>query len=78
MKDAESKFISFLKEKKVFEEFIARFNSQGGGEFDAWLEAAKFEDYADSAFFWGPDGGHGKWQKIALGWREYVELDGAK
>jgi len=81
MKDAENKFIDFLKEKGVFEEFNSRLCSKSS--FEDFTATTLPQGYITLAFVWCPDGDYSsgdykRWQEIALSWYEYIKLDGVK
>jgi len=80
MKDAANKFIKFLEEKGVLEEYKARF-ANGGGSDDLkdWLKSSNPSDFILSAFFWGHANEEAeKWGVINYRWKDFIKQDGAK
>jgi len=79
MKDAENKFIKFLEEKKVLEEFKASLkNTRGFDDPKVWLKSVNPSHCISLAFYWGHAGEWGKWSAINNEWQDFIKQDGAK
>jgi len=80
MKDAENKFIKFLKEKGVLQEFKANLaNNMGNNGFidsKAWIKSTDPYDFLLSAFLWGYSNEKERWIAIQREWRVFVGQDG--
>jgi len=82
MKDAENKFIKFLEEEGVLEEYKANFvNNKGNDGFVDFKARIKFIDTRDFillAFPWGHASEEEKWRAIHYKWQDFINHDDAK
>jgi len=88
MKDAENKFIDFLKEEGVLEEletnFVNSWGNNGFIDFKAWIKSANPRDFILFAFFRGHANEEikrreeEKWRAIHYKWQVFIKKDGAE
>jgi len=79
MKDAENKFIKFLEEEGVLEEYKANLKkTRGFDDPKVWLKSVNPGHYISLAFYWGHAGEWGKWSSINCKWQDFIEKDGVK
>jgi len=88
MKDAENKFIKFLEEKGVLEEYKAKFannwGSDGFADFKDWIKLTDPYVFILSAFSWSYVNEKGyvsekeKWSAINKEWQVFIKKDGAE
>jgi len=88
MKDVENKFIKFLEEEGVLEEFKANFTDSRGVDgfvdFKDWIKFTEPLDFNLFAFPWGYASTGPKWREeekwsaIHYKWQDFIKQDGAK
>jgi len=79
MKDAEDKFISFLEEKGVLEEFKTNLkNTKGFDDLKAWLKMINLRDFFFFAFPWGYKSEWKKWSALNEEWKDFIKQDCAE
>jgi len=77
MKDAENKFISFLEERGVLEEYKAsfkKFRTRFGLDkpLEVWLKSVGPRYYVEYAFSWIYIGNEKKWRDLSIEWEDIV------
>jgi len=82
LKDVENKFISFLEERGVLEEFKANLANSCGSDvlvdFKAWIKSTNPSNFIPSAFPCNYVNEWGKWGAINYKWQAFIKQDCAE